>query len=174
MKSSRVGKDWREGGCCEMRLDVGKCISAGLRQRVTGHKLAASTHRNDSHWASQQLPQPEADRGWWAEEAKRPMDAWVRQKRWRIWKCKFFVPKSNFEELALRLYEGISDYFNPTTSIGIFLGILLHPSPIFQLISSGTSLSRSPSHIFRQRHHALTTDDHYSRNTFQRRMHPSK
>ena len=30
-----------------MRLDVGKCISAGLRQRVTEHKLAATTHRNE-------------------------------------------------------------------------------------------------------------------------------
>ena len=45
MKSVRVGKDWREGGCCEMRLDVGKCMSAGLRHRVTGHKLAALTHK---------------------------------------------------------------------------------------------------------------------------------
>ena len=47
MKSGRVGKDWGEGGCYEMRLDVGKCISAGLRHRVTGHKLAALTHRNE-------------------------------------------------------------------------------------------------------------------------------
>ena len=47
MKSSRVGKDWREGGCCEMRLDVGKCKSAGLRQRVTGQTLAATTQRNE-------------------------------------------------------------------------------------------------------------------------------
>ena len=30
-----------------MRLDVGKCMSAGLRHRVTGHKLAALTHRNE-------------------------------------------------------------------------------------------------------------------------------
>ena len=49
MKSGRVGKDWGEGGCYEMRLDVGKCISAGLRQRVTGQKLAAPTHRNELH-----------------------------------------------------------------------------------------------------------------------------
>ena len=47
MKSDRVWKDWGEGGCYEMRLDVGKCISAGLRHRVTGHKLDAPTHRNE-------------------------------------------------------------------------------------------------------------------------------
>ena len=48
MKSVRVGKHWREGGgCYEMRLDVGRCISAGLTQRVTGQKLASPTHRNE-------------------------------------------------------------------------------------------------------------------------------
>ena len=47
MKSGRVGKDWGEGGCYEMRLDVGKCISAGLRQRATGQKLVAITQRNE-------------------------------------------------------------------------------------------------------------------------------
>ena len=49
MKSVRVGKDWRERGGFKMILGVGKCISAGLRQRVTGQKLAAPTHRNELH-----------------------------------------------------------------------------------------------------------------------------
>ena len=64
MKSGRVGKDWRERGGLgyEMRLGVGKSISAGLRQRVTGQKPAHHplneswlTHSESSHFQKASL-----------------------------------------------------------------------------------------------------------------------
>ena len=133
-----------------------------------------------SHWSSRQLFRPEAGWGWRAEQAQRPMGAWVRQTLWRIPKSKLFVHKSILEELPLRVCGGISDSFidcfqAPSPPINRhFLGYIAPPFPHFSIDLKLDVPTSVPSPVFRQRYHALTPDGHYSRNTFQRRMHPSK